>query len=540
MKIVIGLIGGLGLFLYGMTIMGDGLQKSAGAKLKRTVEILTTNKIIGMLVGAFVTMVIQSSSATTVMVIGFVNAGIMSLIQATGVIMGANIGTTITAQMVALDLSKIAPAVIGLAVAVWIFSKNKRTINIAEIFIGFGILFLGMELMKTSLKPLRELEAFRELILSFDPSSVKAYLLAIGVGFLFTAVVQSSSATTGILIAMAFEGLITIEIALPIIFGTNIGTCVTALLSSIGANRTAKRAAAIHMLFNILGTAIFIILFRDITIYIAKTLSPDNTARQLANAHTFFNITNTLLLLPFSNYLVKLVNKLIPEDPGEKDEYITYLDDRMLGTAAIAMGQVTKEIIGMAELSLENYDISVKAIVHKNSEKDINKVLQVEDIINSKQRSIEKYLVKLTNENLSSMQHEKVNMMLGIISDIERIGDHAENIAELAEYRIENNLPFSERAIEEIMSMHSKVVKSCKQVIEALETNDTELAYKIISREDKIDAIEKELRTSHIERLNKGQCSTGSGIIFLDAISNMERVADHAEKIAYYVIDTSK
>ncbi|MCG8483260.1 MAG: Na/Pi cotransporter family protein [Clostridia bacterium] len=520
--------------------MADGLQKSAGAKLKKTVEILTTNKLIGMLVGAFVTMIIQSSSATTVMVIGFVNAGIMSLIQATGVIMGANIGTTITAQMVSLDLSEIAPAVVGIAVGVWIFSKNKKTTNLAEIFIGFGILFLGMELMKTSLKPLRELQAFQDLILSFDPSSLKAYLLAIGVGFLFTALVQSSSATTGILIAMAFEGLISIEIALPIIFGTNIGTCVTALISSIGATRTAKRAATIHLLFNVIGTFVFIIFFRDITIYIAKTLSPDNTARQLANAHTFFNITNTLLLLPFSSYLVVLANKLIPENEDEKDEYDTYLDDRMLGTPSIALGQVTKEIISMGELSLNNYDSSVKAITQKNNNKEIDKVFKIEEIINSKQRSIERYLVKLTNETLSSIEHEKVNMMLGIISDIERIGDHAENIAELAEYINENNLRFSEQAVEELMSMHSKVVKSCKQVIEALETGDTKLAYKIISREDRIDAMEKDLRASHIDRLNKGLCSTGSGIIFLDAISNMERVADHAEKIAYYVIDTSK
>lgn len=539
MEMAVGLLGGLGLFLYGMTIMGNGLQKSAGARLKKTIEILTTNRIVGMLVGAFVTMIIQSSSATTVMVVGFVNAGIMSLIQAAGVIMGANIGTTITAQMVALNLSEIAPAIVGIAVGVWIFSNNKKTTNVAEIFIGFGILFLGMELMKNSMKPLRELESFHDIILSFDANSIKAYLAAIFIGFVITAIVQSSSATTGILIAMAFEGLITLDIALPIIFGTNIGTCVTALISSIGANRTAKRAATIHMLFNVMGTLIFIILFRDITVHIAKSLSPDNTARQLANAHTFFNITNTILLLPFANHLVTMANKIIPVREDEKDEYVTYLDDRMLGTPGIAIGQVTKEIISMAEIALENYDLSIKAITEKN-QKNIDKVLKVEEIINGKQRSIEEYLVKLTNENLSASQHEKVNMMLGIISDVERIGDHAENIAELAEFRIVNNLPFSDQAIEEIMGMHEKVMKSCKQAIEALETSDVELARKIISRENKIDAIEKELRTGHIDRLNHGQCSTGSGIIFLDAISNMERVADHAEKIAYYVIDTSK
>ena len=519
--------------------MADGLQKSAGARLKKIIEVLTTNKIIGMMVGAIVTMIIQSSSATTVMVIGFVNAGIMSLIQAAGVIMGANIGTTVTAQMVSLNLSEIAPAVVGIAVAIWIFSKNKKTRNIAEVFIGFGILFLGMELMKESLKPLREMDTFQNIILSFDPTSLKAYLAAIFIGFAFTAVVQSSSATTGILIAMAFEGLITLELALPIIFGTNIGTCVTALISSIGASRTAKRAAAIHMLFNIIGTIIFILFFRNIVAYVAIALSPHNVARQLANAHTFFNITNTILLLPFADYLVKLATKIIPIKEDEKDEYVTYLDDRMLGTAGIALGQVTKEIVGMADIALENYNTSIYAVIEKN-EKKIEKVFKVEEVINAKQRSIEEYLVKLTNESLSSSQHEKVNLMLGIISDIERIGDHAENIAELAEYRIEHNLPFSEQAVDEILMMHHKVMKSCRQVVEAMESSDVDLARKILSREIKIDAIERELRASHIDRLNKKQCTTGSGIIFLDAITNMERIADHAEKIAYYVIDTTK
>lgn len=519
--------------------MADGLQKSAGTKLKKAIGLLTTNRIIGMMVGAGVTMVIQSSSATTVMIVGFVNAGIMSLIQATGVIMGANIGTTVTAQIVALDLGKLAPVVIGVAVAVWMFSKNKKAKNIAEIFIGFGVLFLGMELMKNAMKPLRELEAFQNMILAFDPNSMKSYLAAIFIGFAFTAVVQSSSATTGILIAMALEGLINLEIALPIIFGTNIGTCVTALISSIGASRTAKRAATIHMLFNIIGTIIFLLIFRNIALHLAIAISPDNVARQLANAHTFFNIVNTIILLPFADYLVKLAKKIIPIHENEREEYITYLDDRMLETPGIALGQVMKEIKLMADLALGNYSSSIEAITEKN-QKSIDKVMTVEKAINQKQRDIEKYLIKLTKENISANEHERINMLIGIISDIERIGDHAENIAELAEFRIENNLPFSDQAIEELMSMHHKVLKSCNQVIEALETNNVELARKIITREVKIDAIEKELRAGHIDRLNKGQCLTGSGIIFLDAISNMERVADHAEKIAYYVIDTVK
>ncbi|NLK72428.1 MAG: Na/Pi cotransporter family protein, partial [Clostridiales bacterium] len=278
---------------------------------------------------------------------------------------------------------------------------------------------------------------------------------------------------------------------------------------------------------------------RNIALHLAIAISPDNVARQLANAHTFFNIVNTIILLPFADYLVKLAKKIIPIHENEREEYITYLDDRMLETPGIALGQVMKEIKLMADLALGNYSSSIEAITEKN-QKSIDKVMTVEKAINQKQRDIEKYLIKLTKENISANEHERINMLIGIISDIERIGDHAENIAELAEFRIENNLPFSDQAIEELMSMHHKVLKSCNQVIEALETNNVELARKIITREVKIDAIEKELRAGHIDRLNKGQCLTGSGIIFLDAISNMERVADHAEKIAYYVIDTVK
>lgn len=536
-RIVIGLIGGLGLFLYGMTIMGDGLQKSAGNKLKKIIEILTTNKMIGMLVGAVVTMIIQSSSATTVMVIGFVNAGIMSLIQAAGVIMGANIGTTVTAQIVALDLSALAPAVIGIGVAMWLFAKNKRSKNIAEIFIGFGILFLGMELMQNSLRPLRSMPIFEEFIMSIDVSSPLVYLLAIGVGFLFTAIIQSSSATTGILVAMAFEGLITIEIALPIIFGTNIGTCITALLSSIGANTTAKRAAAIHMLFNIIGTLIFVIFFRDITLLVATTISPINTARQIANAHTFFNITNTLLLLPFSKYIVMLAEKIIPEKADGKREFKTYLDERMLGTPGIALVQVTKEIISMAEIALESYNLSVQSIIEKLP---TDLVFELEKVINQKHRNIESYLVKLNDQNVSSQQHEKMNLMISLISDIERIGDHAENVAELSDYVAENSIKFSDLAIAELKDMHGKVQESVQQSIEAMETNNIEIAESIVTREDKIDELERKLRKSHIDRLNKGQCTVGAGVIFLDILTNLERIADHTEKIAYYVMDTVK
>ncbi|MCT4617814.1 MAG: Na/Pi cotransporter family protein [Marinisporobacter sp.] len=540
MEIFFGLIGGLGLFLYGMTIMGDGLEKSAGDKMKKIIEVLTNHRLMAVTVGAVVTMVIQSSSATTVMVVGFVNAGIMTLTQATGVIMGANIGTTVTAQIASLKLSHIAPVVVGIGVGVWLFSNNKKTKNVAEIFIGFGILFIGMDFMKDAVKPLREYEGFREMLISFGKPTFTDSLMAIFTGFFITAAVQSSSATTGILIALASEGLLPIEASLPIIFGTNIGTCVTAMLSSIGANRTAKRAAFIHFTFNIVGTLLFLICFKDITIKIVKHFSPESAARQLANAHTLFNIGNTLILLPFAPILVRLANKVLPVNDSEKRERrgVKYLDDRMLETPSIAIGQVMKEILNMGNLVLDSYRTSMEAFFEK-SEKIANETFQMEKIINTMEREIAEYLVKLSNTSLSGKQHEVVDEFFNTINDIERVGDHADNLAELAVFASERKLVFSEGAIKELKLMHDRVMKSYDQAILALKTGDVNIARRVVEREGEIDHMEKSLRTSHISRLNKQQCSAGSGIIFLDIISNLERIGDHATKIAFSVMDAA-
>ncbi|MCT4618878.1 MAG: Na/Pi cotransporter family protein [Marinisporobacter sp.] len=540
MKIFFELLGGLGLFLYGMTIMGDGLEKSAGDKMKRIIEVLTNNRIMAVLVGGLVTMIIQSSSATTVMVVGFVNAGIMNLVQATGVIMGANIGTTVTAQIASLKLTAIAPIVVGLSVGVWLFTSNKKVKNIAEIFIGFGILFIGMDFMKHAVKPLREYEGFRTMLLSFGKGTFTDSLMAIFAGFFITAVVQSSSATTGILIALASEGLLPIEASLPIIFGTNIGTCVTAMLSSIGANRTAKRAAFIHFMFNILGTLVFMVFFKNITIHIVKQVTTD-AARQLANAHTLFNISNTLLLLPFAGMLVNLANRVLPMKDFEMTDQrgIQYLDERMLETPSVAIIQVIKETLNMGKLALESYEKSMEAFL-ENSEKIANETFKIEKVINSMEREIAEYLVKLSNTNLSAKQHEIVNGLFNTINDIERVGDHADNLAELAIYRVDNKLNFSEQATEELKSMHERVVKSYNQAIYALKTGDLNMARKILEREGEIDHMEKSLRASHIERLNKQLCTPKSGIVFLDIISNLERIADHASNIALAVMSTTE
>ncbi|MCT4607359.1 MAG: Na/Pi cotransporter family protein [Marinisporobacter sp.] len=540
MEIFFGLIGGLGLFLYGMTIMGDGLEKSAGDKMKKIIEVLTNHRIMAVTVGALVTMIIQSSSATTVMVVGFVNAGIMTLTQATGVIMGANIGTTVTAQIASLKLSHIAPVVVGIGVGIWLFTSNKKTKNVAEIFIGFGILFIGMDFMKDAVKPLREYEGFREMLISFGKPTFTDSLMAICTGFFITAAVQSSSATTGILIALASEGLLPIEASLPIIFGTNIGTCVTAMLSSIGANRTAKRAAFIHFIFNVVGTLLFLICFKDFTIKIVKHFSPDSAARQLANAHTLFNIGNTLILLPFAPILVNLANKVLPVNESEKREKrgVKYLDDRMLETPSIAIGQVMKEILNMGDLALDSYRTSMEAFFEK-SEKLAKETFQMEKIINAMEREIAEYLVKLSNTALSGRQHEVVDEFFNTINDIERVGDHADNLAELAVFVSEHKLVFSEGAIKELKLMDDRVMKSYEQAILALKTGDINIARRVVEREGEIDHMEKSLRTSHISRLNKQECSAGAGIIFLDIISNLERIGDHSTKIAFSVMDAS-
>ncbi len=541
MKIIFALLGGLGLFLYGMTIMGDGLEKAAGDKMKRIIEVLTNNRIIAVVVGALVTMIIQSSSATTVMVVGFVNAGIMTLTQATGIIMGANIGTTVTAQIASLDLNKIAPLVVGLAVGVWMFSENKRTKNIAEIFIGFGILFIGMDYMKQAVKPLKEFEGFKTMMLSFGKGTFVDSFLAVLTGFVVTAIVQSSSAATGILIALASEGFLPIEASLPIIFGTNIGTCVTALLSSIGANRTAKRAAFIHFMFNIIGTLVFMIFFRGLTIHLVTTISPDSAARQLANAHTFFNIANTLLLLPFAPLLVKLANTIIPVKDYEIEEVtgIKHLDDRILETPSIAIVQVVKETLNMGQLALENYKKSIDAFIEKN-EKYVHDVFKKEKVINQMEHEIAAYLVKLSNTALSAEQHDVVNGLFSTINDIERVGDHSDNLAELSLYTIEHDLCFSDTGMAELDEIHSKVVEAYEQSLVALKTGDLRAANKVIQIEGEVDALEKSLRANHIQRLNKQQCSPESGVIFLDMLSNLERIADHASNIAMAVIDRNQ
>ncbi|MGL5478416.1 MAG: Na/Pi cotransporter family protein [Clostridium sp.] len=521
-----GLIGGLGLFLYGMKLMGDGLENAAGDKLKSIVEKVTSNRFIGVAIGAFVTAIIQSSSATTVMVVSFVNAGIMNLIQATGVIMGANIGTTITAQMVSLDLESVAPFVIGIGVFILLIAKSKKNRDIANILLGFGLLFLGMGLMSDAMKPLAESDLFREFVFLVGNNPVLGLLA----GVVMTAVIQSSSATTGILIALASTGEIGLNVALPIILGSNIGTCITAILASIGANKIAKKAAGIHLSFNIIGTLIFL-PFVGLLVDVVTKMSPDSIVRQIANAHTIFNIVVTLLLLPFANLLVYLVNKIIPGEDKIKQTGAIYIDDKLLETPVIASAQVQKETVRMANLAKDNFELSMKAF-NEGNEEDIAKVYENEKLINTLERDIADYLVKLSQTELSDEISTEVTSTFNVINDVERIGDHAKNIAELAMEKITEKVQYDDEEKHDLNVMYTSTFEALEMAITTYDKRDTRDIIAVGKLEGAIDEMEKELRTSHIKSLNNRKTSAYGTVIFLDVISNLERIGDHAVNIA--------
>lgn len=528
--IIVPLLGGLGLFLYGMKIMGDGLENAAGDRLKSILEKVTSNPILAVIIGAIVTAIVQSSSATTVMVVGFVNAGLLNLVQATGIIMGANVGTTITAQLIAFKLEEIAPIAIAIGAVIVIFAKNSKKKEIGNIILGFGILFIGMDFMKNAMMPLRTMPEFQNLITLLGHNWALSLLL----GLLMTGIVQSSSATTAIIVSMAGAGVVTFNVALPFIFGCNIGTCVTALMASIGSNKLARKAAVIHLLFNVVGTLIFLPL-APLLSKIVVSMTPDDIKRQIANAHTIFNIVTTVLMLPFIKVFVKVVNTLIKGDDKEDTE-IHYIDERLLETPVIAVGQVAKATIEMATKAKENLQISLKALKECKRE-FVDQVQSNELVINKMENEITDFLVKLSNAELDSHQLAIVTSTFHIVNDIERIGDHAENIAELALEKMEKNIDITEDALVELEGIFKYTENSLELSIEAYTSNDLAKANSVQQYEERVDSLEKELRSSHIRRLHLGACNAYAGTLFLDVISNLERISDHAMNIAESVIN---
>lgn len=531
MGIVFGLVGGLGLFLFGMRSMADGLQKTAGDRLKRLLEVLTTNRISGVLMGALVTALLQSSSTTTVMTVGFVNARLLTLQQAVGVIMGANIGTTVTAQLIAFRLEQYALPTIGIGVALVMFARRERARYVGQALMGFGMLFLGLEVMTDSLRPLREAQVVKNLLLSLGATPLLGVLVGAGI----TVAVQSSSAAIGLLQSMAAEGLVPIQSALPILFGDNIGTTITAVLSSIGASVAAKRAAAVHVVFNVVGTVIFLLLLPILTPIVVATSA--DIVRQIANAHAMFNIANTIIQLPFAALIVWLVVKLVP-DRGEKREELDgprHLDNRFLDTPSVAINLTKDELREMAGLARETVSLPLATLLDGGSRENIDKAFAIEKRVNSLNRAITEYLSKLGGEKLSEDQSGMVAAILSNVADVERVGDHGENIAELVQLSMQEQLSFTEAAREELKALAETTLKAYDLALQSWIESDKSKARQVFELEKEVDVMEKELRAGHIERLNKAECHPTSGIVFLDLASNLERIADHAANIADHV-----
>lgn len=525
------LLGGLGLFLYGMKLMGDGLEMAAGSRLKKIVEKLTRNKYMGALVGLIVTMVIQSSSSTTVMVVGFVNAGLMTLAQATGVIMGANIGTTVTGLLIAIKLNDLAPIAIFIGVVMIMFIKKTTYKHVGQIIAGFGILFMGMTNMGDALAPLSESEMFKTMMSTFSNP-----LVGVLIGLVFTAIIQSSSASVGVLMALAGQGVVPIESAVFVIFGQNIGTCVTAVLSCIGTNRTAKRTATVHLLFNIIGATLFICisLFTPFVSWV-KMAAPDNILMQISIVHITFNVVTTALLLPLSDYLVKLACLVIPgEDEAKEAKSLKYLDSRILKAPPIAVAQVLKEVARMGDLARKNYLMSMDMLFSGDVEK-MEELEDNEEILNFLNTNITEYLVKINALELEDNDRQLVGSLFHVVNDFERIGDHGENIAEQAIQLQATKTVFSEQAIKELHQMQDSVIcvldDSCRLFQER--RMDFDLAFKINSMEDSIDKMAKEYKENHVSRLNQNLCSAQGGAIYNDLITNLERIADHSTNIAF-------
>lgn len=524
------LVGGLALFIYGMRLMGEGLRLLAGDQLRSVLEKLTANPIAGVATGALVTVALQSSSATSVMVVGFVNAGLMTLPRGIPLIMGANVGTTVTAQVIAFRLEHYSLPLVALGVGLTLFSRYRRHRYVGQAVLGFGLLFTGMGMMKDSMAPLRNVDAFAQWLLGFQDHTA----LGVVAGFVLTAVVQSSSAAIGILQALASQDLLPLAAALPMIYGENLGTTVTALISSLGASVAARRTALSHFLFNVVGTILFFAL-TPLFLPLITSLSPD-PMRQIANAHTLFNLTNVLIQLPFLAILVMIVRRVISGQEAEMESGPKYLEERLLDSPSIAIGQAARESIRMMELAQEAISFSLEGFL-RNADDCMEQVEKREVIVNRLEREITAYLVALTKRNLSERESDQVNLLLHNLNDIERVGDHAENIAELAEFRLERNLYFSPQAMEDLESMATLCKSILEDILEIMQTGKKEVARRVIASEERADELEKEFRHRHIARLGAGLCHPASGVVFLDIISNLERVADHGANIAWRYLD---
>lgn len=545
----LGLLGGLALFLYGMQMMSSGLEAAAGSRMKLILERLTANRFLGVLVGALITAVIQSSSATTVMVVGFVNAGMMTLGQAVWIIMGANIGTTVTGLLIALDVGELAPLFAFVGVALVVFVKRPQLQHIGQILAGLGVLFIGMDMMSSAMSPLRESEAFINLMSTFSNP-----LLGILAGAGFTAVIQSSSASVGILQTLANSGVIPLSSAVFVLFGQNIGTCITAVLASIGTSRSAKRTTIIHLMFNVIGTIIFTILFIlfpiahviDGTIVLPGSLGqsisammPTSPAAQIALTHTCFNIITTILLLPLGNYLAMAATKILPECPEDRDgqmhlEYLTPVQisskDGGLGVSAIYVDQLQHELRRMMTMAQENVETSFHSVLNRSVDQ-LERVEEVEEYLDFLNKEISLHVSKLiayeTNEQASAV----VSGFFTISGNIERIGDHANNLAGYTKKLITRNIIFSDAAIGEITAMRDICEEGINQLLDEHAGTQSWLS-EVSALEQKIDDMRRDFRRNHLARMKDGICSEEACIIYAELLTDFERIGDHVLNIA--------
>ena len=536
---LIGLLGGLGLFLYGMQMMSNGLEAAAGNRMKKILEKLTANRFLGVVVGAVITAVIQSSSATTVMVVGFVNSGMMTLQQAVWIIMGANVGTTITGQLIALDVGAIAPLFAFIGVAFIVFLKNEKLHHYGKIIAGLGILFIGMDMMSAAMVPLRESETFVNIITRFSNP-----VLGILAGAIFTAIIQSSSASVGILQALASSGVIGLPQAVYVLFGQNIGTCITAVLASIGTSRVAKRTTIIHLLFNIIGTTLFtIICILTPFTTLVEGFTPNNVSAQIANMHTIFNITTTILLIPFGSYLAKLATRILPDLPEERDDvmHLEYIQpfipienrgETKIGISAIAITAIRNELIRMTQMTRENVGLSFDA-VHDNTLALVEDVRNREEYIDYLNKEISKYISRMLVKERNPKDSQYMSALFKVCGNLERIGDHAMNICEYTNMIKEKQITFSK----EVMVQIEQMKEVCCDALDLLLDNqaNSESLHSIESIEQKIDDMTESFRKGQIDRMQTGKCSDEGCVLYSEMLTDFERIGDHILNIGQEV-----
>lgn len=547
--LIFGLFGGLGLFLFGMKIMSEGLQKIAGDRMRKVLAALTNNRFIATFVGIIVTAIIQSSSATTVMVIGFVNAGLMSLIQAIGVVLGANIGTTITAQLIAFKITKFALPAIGIGVGLKMFSRRKSWIYVGEAILGFGLIFYGLSVMKTAFDPLKDSGELSNIFLMVGDH----LFLAVAVGALITMIVQSSSATIGITLALASSGLLSFDTSIAVILGENIGTTLTANIAAIGTNVAARRTALCHLLFNVIGVGYMLALFPYFT-NLVESITPGMAdfvistqeqaatyglnmgdkpyiARHIANTHTLFNVVNTLVFLPFIGVLATIASKLISGDESELDVQLKYIDNRMLETPPLALSQARAETVRMAEIANNCLNRTIE-FLHRNDLRMLKELRKTEDMLDMLQKEIINFLVSISQRPVTQEASREISSLMHMVNDLEKVGDYCENLWEQNERKIDKKAKFSAMANDEIATLAAKAREFLEFVTTALEERETGIEEQAHAMENGIDELEDQYRKHHISRLNTGECAVIPGLIFIDMLHNFEKIGDHTHSIS--------